>query len=98
MVAGEWVLSLLVLEVFVLILCLIVQVCFHFVFCFFRCAAAQGNIDLVDYIDGVTQHVESAIEEEGGGNGMQHYAVQASMAVMDSNYQLAENLYLSQVS
>ncbi|XP_065179819.1 intraflagellar transport protein 172 homolog [Sycon ciliatum] len=61
-----------------------------------RCFAAMGDIDQVEYIDKVLATAEAAAIEQGGGDGMQHYDVQARLAVMGGHYQLAENLYLTQ--
>ncbi|XP_071532014.1 intraflagellar transport protein 172 homolog [Panulirus ornatus] len=58
-----------------------------------RCYAALGDVSKVRYLQRINQ-IRQQIQETTGEDGIQHYEVQARLAILDKQFKTAESIYL----
>ncbi|KAK7085982.1 hypothetical protein SK128_023173 [Halocaridina rubra] len=58
-----------------------------------RCYAALGDVSKVRYLQGVNK-IREQIQEATGEDGVEHYEVQARLAILDKQFKRAEGIYL----
>ena len=59
-----------------------------------RCSAALGDIAKAQFLGAINADAKRAAAAEGGGNGLNNYAVKARLAMMDKQWKVAEGLLL----
>ncbi|KAM9339048.1 intraflagellar transport protein 172 homolog [Symphorus nematophorus] len=60
-----------------------------------RCFAALGDVSTVRFLY-QTNQIADKVSEETGGDGTEHFQVQAHVAMLDKNFKLAEMHYMEQ--
>ncbi|KAK8378095.1 hypothetical protein O3P69_018808 [Scylla paramamosain] len=58
-----------------------------------RCFAALGEVSKVRYLQGINQ-IRELVQEQTGEEGMEHYEVQARLAILEQQFKTAESIYL----
>ncbi|CAL4073000.1 unnamed protein product, partial [Meganyctiphanes norvegica] len=58
-----------------------------------RCFAALGDVAKVRYLQGLNA-IRQQIQETAGQDGVEHYEVQARLAILDEQFKTAESIYL----
>ena len=59
-----------------------------------RCSAALGDVAKAQYLGAIIADAKRASAMEGGGDGLNNYAVKARLAMLDKQWKVAEGLLL----